>query len=73
MTRLVRLLLFAVTSLLLCGCRTSEVKGGNWTGLIDDVPTGSTQAHYGDGKGDAVGGGGAAPAIDVSDKTKETK
>lgn len=73
MTRLVRILLFASIALTLAGCPTSEVKNGNRIGLVDDVPTGSVQSHYGDGKGDSVGGGGAAPALKPEDRAGEIR
>jgi hypothetical protein len=55
--------------MMLVGCRTSEIKNENWAGLSDGTPTGTVQSGYGDGKGDSVGGGGAAPARDANDTT----
>ena len=66
MTRRVRFALAALASLLLVGC-TSEIKNENALGLSDGTPTGTIQSGYGDGKGDSVGGGGAAPARDAND------
>lgn len=62
MRRVLPLVLF-VLALLAGGCRTSEIKEGNDLGLGKDVPTGTTEMGYGDGKGDSVGGGGAAPTL----------
>jgi hypothetical protein len=73
MSRQARFALVAIVSLMLAGCTTSEVKNGNAIGLVDDVPTGTHQSGYGDGKGDSIGGGGAAPARDANDHTGETK
>lgn len=64
MLRTLRFALAALLGLLLVGCRTSEIKNEVPVGLADDVPTGTVQSGYGDGKGDSVGGGGAAPTVD---------
>ncbi|MFI5386126.1 MAG: hypothetical protein ACHQ50_08400 [Fimbriimonadales bacterium] len=69
MFRPVRLVLVALVSLLVAGCRTSEIKNGNDLGLANDVPTGTVQSGYGSGHGDSIGGGGAAPALDVDHGT----
>ncbi|HVT11968.1 MAG TPA: hypothetical protein VHE55_06850 [Fimbriimonadaceae bacterium] len=81
MSRWVRFALAALMSLFLFGCRTSEIKnqvavGGQTIGLQDDVPAGSVQSGYGDGKGDSVGGGGASPALNIENhdaKTEDSK
>jgi hypothetical protein len=66
MSRSVRFALAALLCLLLVGCRTSEDKDTNSIGLSDGTPTGTIQSGYGDGKGDSIGGGGAAPASDAN-------
>ncbi|HWA83811.1 MAG TPA: hypothetical protein VG820_10275 [Fimbriimonadaceae bacterium] len=78
MSRPVRFALAALASLLLFGCKTNEIKnqttiGDASIGLQDDVPTGSVQSGYGDGKGDSVGGGGAAPALDANNHDAKTE
>lgn len=65
MFRLACLTLVACALLALAGCGTSEVKNTNDIGLVNDVPAGTIQSGYGDGKGDSIGGGGAAPAHDA--------
>lgn len=57
----------AISVLILAGCQTSEIKNTDSIGLADGTPTGTTQSGYGDGKGDSVGGGGAAPAKNADD------
>ena len=69
MLRPVRLVLVALISVLLAGCATSEVKQTNAVGLVSGTPNGTIQSGYGDGKGDSVGGGGAAPATDWKGET----
>jgi hypothetical protein len=66
MSRKARFAIIAIAALTLAGCKTSEIKNETPIGLADDVPTGSVQSGYGDGKGDSIGGGGAAPALDAS-------
>jgi hypothetical protein len=58
------LVLLAALALLLAGCRTSEIKNENDMGLAADVPTGTKASGYGDERGDSVGSGGAAPALE---------
>jgi hypothetical protein len=60
-----RCVLLAFVALLAIGCKTGEVKNTNDVGLAAGVPTGSLQSNYGDGKGDSVGGGGAAAPINA--------
>jgi hypothetical protein len=67
MSRPVRFALAALASLLLVGCATSEIKNTNPIGLSDGTPTATVESGYGDGKGDSVGGGGAAPARAAND------
>jgi hypothetical protein len=68
MPRSARYLLIALSGLLLAGCKTSEIKNETdypLPGLSENVPTATAQSGYGDGKGDSVGGGGGAPALDA--------
>jgi len=73
MLRIARFVLAALASAVLFGCRTSEVKNNDAAipGLMSDVPTGTVQSHYGTGRGDSVGGGGAAPALDLTQSSSK--
>lgn len=79
MSRPARFAFVALASLILVGCKTSEIKNQtDWPapGLSEGVPTGSVKSGYGDGHGDSVGGGGAGPALDSDShytKTEEPK
>jgi len=58
-------MLAAFALLVVGGCGTTEIKNLNDVGLVKGVPNGTLESGYGDGKGDSVGGGGAAPAISM--------
>lgn len=76
MSRPARFALAALASLVLVGCKTNEIKNQNAIGLAEGVPTGSVKSGYGDGHGDSIGSGGAAPALDSDShytKTEEPK
>ncbi len=67
MSRALRLAIAAISCIVVCGCfPTSEIKNLDSMGLNKDIPTGTVQSGYGDGKGDSIGGGGAAPAADIT-------
>jgi hypothetical protein len=56
----------------LAGCETSEIKNTNDIGLAKDVPSGSISTGYGDGRGDSIGGGGAAAPLDPNRPAEQT-
>jgi hypothetical protein len=59
-------LLLIVVAVILAGCTTGEVKNTNDFGLSNGTPSGTSQSQYGSGRGDSIGGGGAAPPLDAS-------
>ena len=63
--------LATLAAVLGCGRASSELKGGNNLGLIDDKSSGTAELGYGDGKGDSIGPPGAAEEGEHTTDTRE--